>query len=237
MAKITIKNMSVEFKIYDSSRRSIKNTLIEQVTGGVIKVDGNIVNIKALESINIEINEGDRVGFTGRNGAGKTTLLRTLAGLYVPTAGRITIEGSVGTLLTMSAGLDMEASGIENIYIRSYLLGIKEKEIEHLIEDVKSFTELGKFLDLPVRTYSAGMISRLNFAISTSIAPDILIIDEGIGAGDALFKKKAIERVTNFKEKAKILIMASHNKGSFAGYCNKVVTINKGKIEKVEHIE
>ena len=230
MAKIVIENLSVEFKIYGQRSRSLKNIFLNQATGGIIECDSDTVTVRAVSDFSLTINEGDRIGLTGHNGAGKSTLLRVLAGIYRPSKGRISIEGSVGTLIDMSAGMDQEATGVENIYLRSYVLGIKRQDIPGVVEDVREFTGLGNFLDLPIKTYSSGMVSRLNFAISTSISPDILIIDEGISAGDQEFRERAMARLNAFKGRAKILVMANHSRKSLEPYCNDIITLKAGKI-------
>ncbi len=235
MAHISIKNLSVEFKVYGSSSRSLKNELLSQATGGrIAESNDDAVTVKALDSISLEINDGDRIGLVGHNGAGKSTLLRTLAGIYKPTAGSIEIEGTVGTLIDPSAGMDPEATGIENIYLRGYVLGMTKKEIDEKVDEITDFTELGDFLHLPVKTYSAGMFSRLGFAISTAISPDILLIDEGIGAGDAAFIDKVLKRIKSYLENASIVIIATHATGFLDLVDAKSVHFQNGKIQGKE---
>ena len=146
--------------------------------------------MNALQNINIKLNEGDKIGLVGHNGSGKTSMLRLMAGILEPTTGKVLRKGKISCLINPSAGLNPEATGLENIYLRSYLLGMKENEIKNKIDQIIEFADLGKFIDLPVRTYSSGMVSRLSYSISTAIETDILLVDEGIGAGDANFTKK-----------------------------------------------
>ncbi len=230
MVQISIKNISVEFKIYGQTSRSFKTKLLNQMTGGVIDHNKDAITVKALDSFSLELKEGDRVGLTGHNGAGKSTLLRIVAGIYKPTSGSITIRGSVGTLIDMTAGMDPEATGVENIYLRGYILGMNKKKIQSLVEEICDFTGLGDFINLPIKTYSTGMASRLSLALSTSISPDILIIDEAIGAGDEEFQERAFARINEFKSKVKILIMANHNRNLLTPYCNKIIQIKSGRI-------
>jgi len=231
MAYISIENLTVEFKIYGMNSRSLKKRVLSQVTGGIIAAGADdAVTVKALDNISLEIKDGDRIGLIGHNGAGKTTLLRALSGLHKPTGGKIEIKGAIGTLIDPSAGMDMEATGIENIYLRSYILGMTKQQIDSTIEDISDFTELGNFLHLPTKTYSAGMFSRLSFAISTSISPDILLVDEGIGAGDAAFLEKANKRIKNLHNGAKILLLASHSIENIKTYCTKAIEFKRGKI-------
>ncbi|MBO6548099.1 MAG: ABC transporter ATP-binding protein [Rhizobiales bacterium] len=212
MAHISIKNLTVEFKVYGSSSRSLKNQILSQATGGRIAENADdAVTVKALDNVSLEINDGDRIGLVGHNGAGKSTLLRTLAGIYKPTEGSIEIEGTVGTLIDPSAGMDPEATGIENVYLRGYILGMCRHEIDEKVDEIAEFTELGDFLHLPVKTYSAGMFSRLGFAISTAISPEILLIDEGVGTGDNKFIQKISARIKSYFDRASIVVIATHD--------------------------
>lgn len=236
MAHISIKNLTVEFKVYGSSSRSLKNQILSQATGGRIAENtDDAVIVKALDNVSLEINDGDRIGLVGHNGAGKSTLLRTLAGIYKPTSGSIEIEGTVGTLIDPSAGMDLEATGIENIYLRGFVLGMSKGEIDEKIEGIAEFTELGDFLHLPVKTYSVGMFSRLGFAISTAISPDILLIDEGIGAGDAGFIEKVNKRMNEFLFKTKIILFASHNQQLLDSICHKKLRVDTGRLLEMKH--
>lgn len=236
MAHISIRNLSVEFKVYGSSARSFKRQMLSQATGGLIASDVNdVVTVKALNNVSLEIPNGDRIGLTGHNGSGKTTLLRTLAGIYKPTAGIIEIDGTIGALLDPASGMDAEATGIENIYLRGHVLGMSKKEINAKIGDISAFTELGKFLELPVKTYSAGMSSRLGFAISTSIRPDILLMDEGIGAGDSNFQKKASDRTHELFDKTKISLIATHSKPMRDLFCDRTIKLEHGSIVEENH--
>lgn len=229
MAHISIQDLSVEFAVYGSSSRSLKNTLMAQATGGrIMPAARDIVVVRALDKLSLDIEDGDRVGLLGHNGAGKTTLMRTLAGIYKPSAGSITIEGRIGTILDPSAGMDHEATGIENIYLRGHLLGMSRSEIEANIDDIAEFTELGDFLALPMKTYSMGMVARLSFGISTAMHNDILLIDEGIGAGDAVFQEKAHKRIEGLFARTSIVVLASHNDEIIARFCNRRIRLEHG---------
>jgi lipopolysaccharide transport system ATP-binding protein len=166
----------------------------------------------------------------GHNGAGKSTLLRVLAGIYKPVAGSVRIEGRVGTLLNPSAGIDPEATGIENIYLRGRILGMSTREIAAQVDDIASFSDLGNFIELPMRTYSTGMQARLAFAISTAMKNDILLIDEGIGAGDEAFQEKAYRRVENLFARTSIVLLASHSDQLIDRYCNRRLTMEHGRV-------
>jgi ABC-2 type transport system ATP-binding protein/lipopolysaccharide transport system ATP-binding protein len=232
MAHISIENLTVEFAIFGASSRSLKNKILSSATGGRVMSDArDVVTVRAIDNINVEINDGDRIGLVGHNGSGKTTLLRVLAGIYKPNGGTITIEGSVGALLDPTAGMDFESTGIENVYLRGYMLGMSRREIAAKFDEIADFTELGDFLALPLRTYSAGMFARLAFAISTAAQRDILLIDEGIGAGDEAFRKKAQQRIENLFHRTPIVILASHSEGLIGEFCSRRVQMERGVIK------
>jgi ABC-type polysaccharide/polyol phosphate transport system ATPase subunit len=229
MAHISIKDLSVEFAIFGANARSLKNTVLAQATGGRVMAGArDIVAVRAIDKLNLEIRDGDRIGLVGHNGSGKTTLLRVLAGIYKPVSGSVRIEGRVGTLLDPSAGMDPEATGIENIYLRGYILGMSRREIEAQIPDIADFTDLGDFLQLPMKIYSAGMQARLTFDISTALQHDILLIDEGIGAGDAAFQEKAQQRIEGLFARSSIVLLASHSDALIKQFCNRCIQLEHG---------
>lgn len=231
MARISIENLSVEFAIYGSRARSLKNTIVAQATGGRIMAGArDVVAVRALDGISLEIKDGDRFGLLGHNGSGKTTLLRVLAGIYKPACGVITIQGRLAAILDPRAGMDPEATGFENIRLRGHLLGMHRREIEAAIPDIAEFTDLGDFLSLPMRTYSAGMAARLAFGISTAIRNDILLIDEGIGAGDESFQERAQKRIEGLFARTSIVILASHSEALLAQHCNRRLQLERGRI-------
>jgi ABC-type polysaccharide/polyol phosphate transport system ATPase subunit len=193
----------------------------------------DVITVRAIDGLNLEINDGDRVGLVGHNGSGKTTLLRVLAGIYKPSGGAITIEGQVGALLNSTAGMDPESTGIENIYLRGYMMGMSRREIASKLDDIAEFSELGDFLELPMRTYSTGMSARLAFAVSTAAHNDILLIDEGIGAGDAAFQKKAQQRIESLFDRTPIVILASHSETLISEFCNRRVMMEHGVLKSV----
>ena len=233
MPSIEIRDLTVEFPILGSHSRSLKNTLLAQATGGRIMAGArDIVKVRAIDGISLRIAAGDRIGLVGHNGSGKTTLLRVLSGIYKPTSGHVRIDGRVGTLLNPAAGMDPESTGLENIFLRGYLLGMSKREIEAKLGDIAAFTELGEFLELPMRTYSAGMSARLAFAISTAPDNDILLIDEGIGAGDASFQEKAFARIEGLFNRTPIVVLASHDDSLIERFCSRRVTMEQGKLHQ-----
>ena len=235
MAHISIENLTVEFAIFGANSRSLKNQILSQATGGrVMSGSRDIVTVRAIDGLNLEIKDGDRIGLVGHNGSGKTTLLRVLAGIYKPSGGAITISGKVGALLDPNAGMDPESTGIENIYLRGYMMGMSRREIASKLGDIADFTELGDFLSLPMRTYSAGMSARLAFGVSTAAHNDILLIDEGIGAGDAGFQKKARDRIESLFDRTPIVILASHSEALIDEFCNRRVQMEHGVLKEAD---
>lgn len=233
MASITLENVSVSFPVYSSATRSIKNRLIQSATGGQIRSESGsdrISVVQALQDINLKLESGDRIGLVGHNGAGKTTLLRVLGGIYEPNEGRVSIKGSTVPLFDISLGMDPESTGYENILLRGLYLGLSRSQMRARLDEIADFTELGDFLNLPIRTYSAGMRMRLAFAVSTSVAPDILLIDEGIGAGDAAFLEKASQRLKLFTEQVSIIVLSSHSEALISKMCTKAVLMEHGRV-------
>ncbi|MFU8797629.1 MAG: ABC transporter ATP-binding protein, partial [Gammaproteobacteria bacterium] len=192
MSLIQLETVSLTYPIYSAGSRSFKKSLIKVGVGGALKFDTSyIVNIQALENISLTLTKGDRLGLVGHNGAGKSSLLKLIAGIYSPNSGTVTVQGRVSSLLNVGLGMDEYATGYENIYLSGMFLGISRKKIRTLIPDIVEFSELGDYLSVPIRTYSAGMRVRLAFAISTCIDPEILLMDEVMGVGDAHFIDKA----------------------------------------------
>lgn len=235
---LTLRNVSVSFPIYHSGTRSLKKRLLFQGTGGQLASDANHrIVVEALRNLSLSVVAGDRVALVGRNGAGKTTLLRVMAGIYEPFAGSVSSRGRISPMFDISLGIDSEISGYDNIRLRGLILGLKPHEIERLMPDIVEFTELGDYLDIPVRTYSSGMMTRLTFAVATCFSPEILLMDEWIIAGDAGFLAKAQHRIQSFVERANILVLASHSLEICRTWCNKAVWMERGEIKMQGDIE
>ena len=230
MADIQLDNVSVAFPVYDTSSRSLKKRLVGAAMGGRIRSEAGPSVVQALEDVTLHFRHGDRIGLIGRNGAGKTTLLRVLAGIYEPGVGTVRVEGHVAPLFDLSLGMDPEGTGYENIVLRGLFLGMRRADIEARVEEIAAFTELGNFLELPIRTYSVGMRLRLAFAVSTSFHPDILLLDEGIGAGDASFLEKVNRRLQEFTSKATIIVVASHSERLVEQMCSNAVLMEQGRV-------
>ena len=230
-ALIRSKGVGLDYPIFEGGGRSLRHHLIEMSMGGLIRFDSTrITTITALGDITFEAFPGDRIGIIGRNGAGKSTLLRVISNIYQPTQGDMEVDGMVTPLLSLSLGMEPDATGIENIRIASMLMGRSPGEIESCIPEILEFTELGDFLALPIRTYSMGMQTRLAFAIATSFVSDILVIDEAISAGDAFFLKKAEERIKNLIAQSHIMFLASHAEATIRRFCNKAMLLERGRL-------
>lgn len=230
-ALLAVENVSVSFPIYHGGSRSLKKNLLFRGSGGQLATDANDrITVEALRHISLKFGAGDRVALIGSNGAGKTTLLRVMAGIYEPVSGAVQAQGRISPMFDISLGIDSEISGFENIRLRGLILGLNSDEIEERMASIVEFTELGDYLDIPVRTYSSGMMTRLTFAVATCFAPEILLMDEWIMAGDAAFLNKAKRRIEEFVEKASILVLASHNADILRRWCNKGVLMQKGEV-------
>lgn len=228
MARIRVDNVTLHYPIIGAGDRSVKNRLLSFATGGKITGGSGTMVVTGLDQISLDLHDEDRLGLIGHNGAGKSTLLKVLAGIYTPTAGTVEVEGRIVSTLNITLGFEHEATGFENIYLRGRLLGLTTDEIEAKMEEIVDFTELGRYLDLPVRVYSSGMLMRLAFAIMTSLESDILLMDEVIGTGDARFIHKAEARLDEFMNKAKIMVIASHSDDVIREFCNKALLLKNG---------
>jgi len=232
MASVDFEHVSVEFPIYNASARSLKKRLFQVATGGQLNADQNgRVVVRALEDLTFSLRDGDRVGLLGHNGAGKSTLLRLLSGVYEPSAGRANVRGEIGSLIDISFGIDPEATGRENIHLRGALLGVPKDEIKERMEEIIEYSELGDFVDMPVRTYSAGMHLRLAFSVSTVIRPQILLMDEWLSVGDEGFRHKAEQRMNELVESTNILVLASHSKELVRHVCNRLIWLEHGRVK------
>ena len=230
MASITLSNASVEIPVFAVGNNSLKTTLLRKAVGGKFAQTGSNLIINALNNISIDLRDGDRIGLIGQNGAGKTTLLRVLAGVYPPTSGTVRVTGRISPMFDISLGMSPDSTGIENIRVCGALWGLSRAEIDAGIDDIVEFTELGDYLKIPVRTYSAGMLLRLAFAIATLRQPEILLLDEVIGVGDASFMTKAKTRLDKIVNRAQILVVSSHSDLIIRDLCEKVIWLDKGSV-------
>jgi len=232
MSLIQLRNVSVEFPIYNSTTRSLKNRVLSIATGGKIeRRSDRLVVVRGLDDISLTFSDGDRIGLIGHNGSGKTTLLRVLSGIYTPTHGISVINGNCVSLININLGIDPDATGRENIRLRSAMMGMSPEEIAEKYDQIAEFSGLGEFLDVPFRTYSSGMQLRLAFATSTAVRPEILIMDEWLSTGDEDFKERANIRMRELVDSTKILILASHSKELMHKNCNKIIWLEHGKVK------
>ncbi|RSN20913.1 ABC transporter ATP-binding protein [Streptomyces sp. WAC 05977] len=231
MVSIDVHNAYVDFPIFDAKTRSLKKRVLGKV-GGKIGTESKVPIIEALHDVSLQLREGDRVGLVGHNGAGKSTLLRLLSGIYEPTRGSAKISGKIAPVFDLGIGMDPEISGLENIIIRGLFLGMTAKQMEARVDDIAEFTELGDYLQMPLRTYSTGMRVRLALGVVTSIDPEILILDEGIGAVDAAFLNKAKDRLKALVKRSGILVFASHSDEFLFELCDSAIWMDEGHVKQ-----
>jgi ABC-2 type transport system ATP-binding protein len=233
MANIQLHQVSVEFPIYNVSARFVKKSFLRIATGGhVLKDEAHkLVTVRSLDNVSLSLQHGDRIGLIGHNGAGKSTLLRLLAKVYEPTQGYIKINGQVSAMLDLMQGMESESSGHENIIMRGILMGLTRKQITQQVDEIAELTGLGDYLAMPIRTYSAGMLTRLAFAISTSICSDILLIDEVFATGDTEFIKKAQDRMISLVNQSSIMVMANHSDDLLREFCTKGLVLEAGAVQ------
>lgn len=232
---IVLNNCSLELPIYGTINRSLKGTVMASATGGrIAAASKNVTVVQVLKDVSLEIHAGDRVGIMGHNGAGKTSFLRMLAGIYEPTSGHIQVRGNVSSFINLGLGMDLEATGTENILLCGLMFGMDFDEIRSLTPSIGEFSGLGDFLEMPVRTYSSGMMLRLVFSIVTSVHAEILLMDEWMSVGDADFVVHAEERLRKLVDSASILVLASHNEARVESLCNVIVKLEHGEVLSIE---
>src|SRR5438105_4833471 len=230
MPLIELNRASMIFRV----REQYQITLKEYLLRGMFRRSANpVMEVRALQDVSLRFTDGDRVGIIGGNGAGKSTLLRLLAGIYSPTRGRRRVRGRISSLFELSLGFEMEASGRQNILYRGYLQGETPRSMKAKMEEIADFCELGRYLDIPVRFYSAGMQVRLAFSIATTIKPEILLVDEVLSAGDMAFQAKARRRMRDMMSRAKIMVVVSHDLGTLAAVCDTGVWLHQGRVHMI----
>jgi lipopolysaccharide transport system ATP-binding protein len=237
MPSIILDDCSLDLPIYGTINRSLKGAVMASATGGrIASATRNITVVQALRNISLEVNAGDRIGLIGHNGAGKTSLLRMMAGIYEPTSGRVKVEGRVSSFINLGLGMDMEATGAENILLCGLMFGVEFDEIRRLTPSIGDFSGLGDFLDMPVRTYSSGMLMRLIFSIVTSVPAEVLLMDEWLSVGDNDFNAIAQKRLEDMVSAASILVLASHEEATLKRLCNTIVHLEHGAIVDIQRV-
>ena len=231
MAFIRLRNVSVEFPIYQGGSRSLKKAILAASSQRNIARDAfDRITVQALKGLTLDIEDGSRIALIGGNGAGKSTLLKVLAGIFEPTQGRLFSDGRISALLDANVGLDPYSTGRENIVLRGMYLGIHPRAMREHIDAIADFTELGQYIDMPVRTYSSGMMVRLAFAVSTCVSSEILLMDEWLAAGDGYFLAKAQKRMVEFVRGANIMVLASHSVQLLEEWCTEAILLEQGQI-------
>jgi ABC-type polysaccharide/polyol phosphate transport system ATPase subunit len=225
MEIIRVNNLGIKFKMAKRTRTRARDLLVN-LPGNMRKTADEFW---ALKQVTFSVNQGDTLGVIGRNGSGKSTLLRVIAGIYPPDEGGVSVKGEVSTLFSLGVGFQPELSGRDNIYLNGVLMGLSKKQIDSIIEKIVDFAELGEFIDMPIRTYSSGMHSRLGFAIAMNVSKDIVLIDEVMGAGDAAFREKANKEMSRILGERTIVIV-SHGMPTVKKFANKVIWLDKGHI-------
>jgi ABC-type polysaccharide/polyol phosphate transport system ATPase subunit len=238
MAYIELKGATLDLPIYDVQGRSLKKKVLRMGRRNTIAEDTDgVIVVRAIDNVDLRLEKGDRIGLIGRNGAGKSTLLRMMAGIYAPTHGSVVSAGKVVPLLDISLGMDENSTGMQNIRLRGLLLGMTDAEIRAKQQSIAEFSELGDYLDLPLRTYSSGMRVRLAFAVSTAVDAEILLLDEVMGVGDASFMHKAEERLADLHSRAEIVVLAMHSNSEIRKVCNKALWMERGHVRAFGPVE
>jgi ABC-type polysaccharide/polyol phosphate transport system ATPase subunit len=227
MARIELDRVSLTFRVRQHGRISLKEFLVRQMFRRSMNP---VIKVRALRDVSLTVEEGQRVGIIGPNGAGKSTLLKLLAGVYPPMRGRRIVDGRISSLFDISLGFEQDATGWENIFYRGYLQGETPRSVRAKIEPIAEFSELGDFLNMPVRYYSAGMMVRLAFSIATAVEPEILLVDEVLSVGDMAFQDKARRRMQEMMGRARLIVMVSHDMDSLATLCEQGVWMDQGRV-------
>jgi ABC-type polysaccharide/polyol phosphate transport system ATPase subunit len=236
VARLVLDNVSVRFPIFTAQTQSLRAAVFTRLGGKLASHDGTVV-VDALRNVSLKLDSGDRLGVIGHNGAGKTTFLRVISGAYPPVDGNIIRVGKVSSFTDITLGMDKEATGWQNIIFRCIVMGLTFAEARVLAPAIAEFSELGDYMNLPARTYSSGMFLRLAFAISTAVQPDIVVMDEMVGAGDKAFMEKARQRILDLLAKSRILVLASHREGLLRQLCNKIVWLHQGEVRGIGPVD
>ena len=224
---IQIQNISVTYRLIKERRRSFQAHVINYLKGKRIRAE----TLWALRNISLNVSKGESLGIIGHNGAGKSTLLKVISGVIKPFEGNIKVKGNIAPLIELSAGFDEELTGRENIFLSASIFGFSKREIEEKYDNIIDFSELKDFINTPLKSYSSGMIARLGFSIATEVDPDILIIDEILAVGDAQFKQKSKERISEFRRKGTTILFVSHNMEEIHSLCDRVLWLDHGTMK------
>jgi len=224
---IEIEGVSVRYRLAKEKPKTLQEYVIQRLKGRKMDYEA----FWAIRGVTIHVTKGETLGIIGHNGAGKSTLLKIIAGVLKPTEGLVTVNGKIAPLIEISAGFDMELTGVENIFLNASMLGLSRKEIESRIDPIVDFSELHEFIHSPLRSYSSGMIARLGFSIATAVDPDILIIDESLSVGDERFRRKFDMRIDELKMRGTTLLLVSHMMGDIERLCDKILWLDHGRLK------
>ena len=223
---IQISNVSMRFRMANDRVRSIKEYFVKRLRREI-----EYREFEALHQVSFDVRRGEVVGLIGRNGAGKSTILKIISGILKPTEGSVLVRGNVAPMLELGSGFDMDMTGRENVYINGAILGYTEKFINEKYEEIVEFSEIGPFMDVPLRNYSSGMIARLAFSIATVVKPEILIVDEVLSVGDAEFQQKSFARMMELMSGGTTVLFVSHTLPQVRQMCSRVVWLHQGKVQ------
>jgi len=236
-ASIVARDVRVEYPILQSTDRSLKRRFVSAATGGRIARDArDHVVVTVIDGISFTIGTGERVALVGHNGSGKTTLLRAIAGVYDPSGGSLEVNGTISSFIDISIGFDPDATGMENVYLRGFVMGMRRGDLADRLDDIREFSGLGDYLDLPLRSYSSGMLLRLAFAVATSLQRDIVLMDEWLSVGDADFAARAEDRLREFVDRTSILVLATHSDDLATRFCNRRIELRQGRVVSDDRI-
>ncbi|MHC5036754.1 MAG: ABC transporter ATP-binding protein [Planctomycetota bacterium] len=222
---IEVKNLGIQFRLYHERAHTLKEALVYLITR-----KSNYEDLWALREVSFSLAPGESLGVIGRNGSGKSTLLRVLAGVYLPTEGSVEVKGNISPMIELGAGFNPELTGIENIYLQGALMGFGKRDMDVRMESIIAFSELDTFIDIPIKNYSSGMYLRLGFAIAVHIEPEILLIDEILGVGDASFQAKCKKKMKGFKEGGATIVFVTHDLDGVKRMCDRVILLDAGRI-------
>jgi ABC-type polysaccharide/polyol phosphate transport system ATPase subunit len=229
-AEIDLQSVHLRFHVRQATRVSLKEYLVR----GLFRSSANpVIEVHALRGVNLHVSEGERLGIVGHNGAGKSTLLKVIAGIYPPSSGVRRVSGNICSLFDIMVGFEMEASGWDNIRFRGYLQGETPGSIRNKIGAIADFSELGRYLDVPLKYYSAGMLVRLAFSIASATEPEVLLIDEALAAGDQHFRVKARQRVAELMQSARLMVLISHDLNAVSELCTSVAWMQQGEVRRL----
>jgi len=225
---IEVRDVSMRFRMANDNIRSIKEYVVQMLKG---KMQYN--EFEALKNVSFDVKRGEVVGLIGHNGAGKSTILKVISGILKPTEGSVTVRGNIAPMLELGSGFDYDLSGKENIFLNGAILGYSEEFLNSKYEEIVEFSEIGQFIDVPLRNYSSGMIARLAFSIATVVVPEVLIVDEVLSVGDANFQEKSYKRMMELMHGGTTVLFVSHSAEQVRKLCKKAVWLKKGKVHMV----